>query len=128
MAGDVLGAVDVLDADEADEVGVGLVVVERQLGEPADRGGGVEVVDLDRLLGGADRGVGALEHRHEQPLLAAEVVVEHPLGRAGPGGDLVDPRAGEPLVGELAGRDVEDLPPGAVGVALERVFSTIRAS
>ena len=50
--GDVLGAVDVLDAHEPDELRVRLVVVERQLGEPADRGGGLEVVDLDRLLGG----------------------------------------------------------------------------
>ena len=100
-AGEVLGAVDVLDADQADEVGVRLVVVEGQLGEPADRGDGVEVVDVDRLLGGADVRVGALEHGHEQPLLAAEVVVDHPLRGAGALGDLVDARAGEPVLGEL---------------------------
>ena len=44
---EVLGAMDVLDADEADEVRVGLVVVERQLGEPADRGDRVEVVHVE---------------------------------------------------------------------------------
>ena len=50
----------------------------------------------------ADRRVGALEHRHEQLLLAAEVVVDHPLGGAGALGDLVDARAGVAVLGELA--------------------------
>ena len=44
---DVLGVVDVLDADQADEVRVRLVVVEGQLGQAPDRRDRVEVVDVD---------------------------------------------------------------------------------
>ena len=66
----------------------------------------------------ADRGVGALEHGHEQLLLAAEVVVDHPLRGARLVGDLVHARAREALVGELARRHLEDLRPSALGVAL----------
>ena len=44
---EVLGAVDVLDAHQPDEVRVRLVVVEGQLGQPADRGDRVEVLDVD---------------------------------------------------------------------------------
>ena len=39
--------------------------------------------------------VGALEDGHEEPFLALEVVVDHPLGRAGARGDLVHARARE---------------------------------
>ena len=116
-AAHVLRAVDVLDADEADEVGVRLVVVERQLGEPADRGDRLEVLDLERALGVADLRVGALEHGDEQPGLLAEVVVEHPLRRARALRDLVHARPRVAVLGELARGDVEDLGPRAVSVA-----------
>ncbi len=43
----VLGVVDVLDADEPDELRVRVVVVERQLGQAPDRGARIEVVDVD---------------------------------------------------------------------------------
>ena len=114
----VLGAVDVLDAHQADEVRVALVVVEGQLGEPADRGDRVEVLDVDRLLGLADLRVGALEHGHEQALFGAEVVVEHPLRRAGALRDVVHARPREAVLGELPRGDVEDLALRAVAVAL----------
>jgi hypothetical protein len=71
---------------------------------PADRHHRVEVVDVDRLLGGADAGVRVLEHGDVELLLAAEVVVDHPLGGAGAGADLVDPGAVVPPLGELGGR------------------------
>ena len=63
------------------------------------------------------RRVGALQDGDEQLLLAAEVVVDHPLGRAGALGDLVDARAGVAVLGELARGDVEDLRARALGVA-----------
>jgi hypothetical protein len=67
------------------------------------------MLHVDLLLQGPDPPVRLLENRQVQLLLAAEVVVDHPLGRAGLRGDLVDPGAGEPLVGELVGGDGEDL-------------------
>jgi hypothetical protein len=75
-------------------------VVEHRLGEAADRRARVEVLDVDLLLVRADPRVGALEHRDVQPLLAAEVVVEHPLRRAGALGDLVHARARVPVRGD----------------------------
>src|SRR5579875_318755 len=92
-AAQVLGPMDVLDAHEADEVRVRLVVVEGELGEAADCGDRVEVLDVDRLLGIADRGVGTLQDLDVELLLAAEVVVDHPLRGAGGGRDLVAARA-----------------------------------
>ena len=59
-----------------------------------------------------------LEHRDVELLLAAEVVVDHPLGRAGVIGDLVDARAGDSRVGELPRGDLEDLAARLLGVAL----------
>jgi hypothetical protein len=110
--------VDVLDAHEPDELGVRLVVVERQLGYAAHRRGGVEAVDVDRALRLADRAVGALQNRDVELLLAAEVVVDHALGRAHALGHLVHPRPGIAVRGELAGGHLEDLVARPLGVAL----------
>ena len=84
----------------------------RRTASTGRRVGGVEL-----LLGLPDAAVGVLEHRQVEPLLAAEVVVDHPLRGAGPLGDDVDPRAGVALLGEDLGGDREQLGAGAVGVA-----------
>jgi hypothetical protein len=115
--GDVLGPVDVLDADQPDEVRVRLVVVEGEAGELPHGLHRVQVLDVELLLEAADADVGPLQDGDVELLLAAEVVVDHPLGRAGLGGDLVDPRPGVAPVGELAGGHVEDLGLSALGVA-----------
>ena len=119
-------AVDVLDADEPDEVRVRLVVVERQLGERRRAATRVEVLDVDLLLGLPDLRVGALQHGDEQLLLAAEVVVDHALRRAHALGDLVHARARVAVLGELARGDVEDLVPRPLRVAL--AFGRLAAS
>ena len=77
----------------------------------------VDVVDLQSLLGLADAAVGVLQHGQVELLLAAEVVVDHPLRGAGALGDLVDARAGVALLGEHRGGDLEQLGAGALGVA-----------
>jgi hypothetical protein len=64
-----------------EEIRMRLVMVERELREPADRRRGVAVVDVDGLLGGADRRISLFQNLAVELLLAAEVV-DHPLGRA----------------------------------------------
>src|SRR6185312_17275698 len=103
---------------QTDEVLVRLVVVERQLGERADRRYRVQVVDVQLPLGVPGRGVRALENRDVQLLLAREVVVEHPFRGAGAGGDLIDARAGITVPRELAERHVQDLLAGPLRVTL----------
>ena len=93
-----------------------LVVVESEAGELADRLDGVEVLDVELLLEAPDQAVRRLEDGDVEPLLAAEVVIDHPLGGARLVGDLVDPRTGVALVGELAGRHGEDVGAGPLGV------------
>ena len=67
--------------------------------------------EVRRGLARADLRVRLLEHGAIQLLLAAEVVVDHPLRRIGLVGDLVDARAGQPLVGELLRGNLEDVEP-----------------
>jgi hypothetical protein len=44
-------------------------------------------------------------HRSEDVLLGGEIEIDGPLGDPGPGGDVVQPRGGEPLFSEdLEGR------------------------
>ena len=116
---DVLAAVNVLDRHQADKSLVVKVMIEGQLGEPAHGDGRIDVVDLQPLLGLADAAVGVLQNRHVQLFLAAEVVVDHPLRGAGALGDLVDPRAREPGLGEYLGGDGEQLGAGSLGVTLK---------
>jgi hypothetical protein len=53
----------------------------------------------------------AVHHDRVQPLLAAEVLVDHGLGHVGPGGDLLDRRAFQAALGEQAAAHVEQLLP-----------------
>ena len=75
-------AVNVLDRHQSQEVGVGFVVIEGQLCQLANGGLGRQVLDVEGLLRIAQLGVGALQDGDVQPLLAAEVVVDHALGGA----------------------------------------------
>ena len=57
----------------------------------------------------SDGSGGLFEHRDEEPFLSAEIVVDHPLAGAGAGGDVVDTGPAEALVGELVGRNLQDV-------------------
>src|SRR5437764_14586245 len=76
------------------------------------------MLDVYLLLGAPDRRVRLLEHRDPKLLLSPEVVVDHPLGGMGLVGDAVDSRSRVAAVGELLGRDLENLAAGPGGVAL----------
>src|SRR5512134_2246152 len=93
------------------------VVAPGELDQPRDRLDRRRVEEAQRLLCGADAGVRMLQHREEEALLVAEVVVEHPLVRAGPARDAVDSRAPEPEARELLRGGVEDAAARALGVA-----------
>src|SRR5439155_1607308 len=105
----VLSPVHVLVAHDADEVGVRLVVIECELGEPPNRLPRLEVLDVQFLLGHPDQVVGPFQDRNPEAFFTTEVVIDHPLCRTGPSPDLVNPRAGIPPIGELAGRDLQDV-------------------
>ena len=44
-------------------------------------------------LGSADRGIGLFQDREIEPVLVAEIIIDHPLVDAGALGDVVDARA-----------------------------------
>src|ERR1700733_12217298 len=113
---DVLGPVNVLDRDQPDEIRMRLVMVEGELSELSDRRDRVEVIDVELRLDIAEQRIDPLQGRDEELLLAAEVVVDHPLRGARLGGDLVDPRSGKPVADELPDRDIEDFLAGEIGI------------
>src|SRR3954470_5122461 len=76
------------------------------------------MLQFERRLLLADRRVGALEHRQVQPLLAAEVVVDHALAGARAGSDRIDPRPAIAPLRELGRGDLEDVAADAVGIVL----------
>ena len=94
---------DVLDRDQPDERRVRVVVVEGQLGDAGVRPRPAAGRRRGSPARPPDAAVGVLEHGAVELLLAAEVVVDHPLRGAGPLGDLVDPGAREALLGEDLG-------------------------
>jgi len=113
----VLGPVDVLGADQADEVRVGVVVVEGQLGQSADRRQRVQVLDVDRLLGEpgsprrrarAPRSIAAPCRRSSSRSSAWSCAC---VRRSDPPGARVA------QFGELAGGHVEDVRSRLLGVA-----------
>jgi hypothetical protein len=97
-----------------------LVVVEGQFGQLADGVGRIEMFDVEIPLYRTDHGVGPLQRRDVELLLVAEVVVDHPLGGAHLGGDLVHAGTGIALVGKLLGGHVQDLGPRPLGITLLR--------
>ena len=56
----------------------------------------------------------------EEGVLAAEIVVDHPLVHLGEADDLVDRHRVEAVLGEEADRGLQNAAAGAVGIALNR--------
>src|SRR5690349_11246162 len=70
---------DVFDADETDEVRIVLVVIEGRLDQAMQRLAGIAAVDIELIFKGADAAIGRRQHCQVELLLAAEVIVDHPL-------------------------------------------------
>ena len=83
---------------------------------------GLHRVEAELALCRPDVEVGVLDYRTEQPLLVAEIVVDHALVGLRAFGDGVDPRTGEAELRELLPCGIEDAHPGGVGVALARLL------
>ncbi|MOA01776.1 hypothetical protein D3C78_1211980 [compost metagenome] len=124
--GQVRGVVDVLDADQADEVDVAVVVLEGELDHAAQCRLRVQLVELERRFGGADVAVELLQHGQVELLLAGEVVVDHPLGDVGALGDGIHPRAAQAVLGELGDGGEEDVLAGLLRVVLARLARLAR--
>src|SRR5207248_490096 len=94
-----------------------VVVVEGGLHQPAQRRVRRQGIQVEIRFNHPDMIVAALENRPVQPLLAAEVVVNHPLDGMRALGNLIDAAAAEALLRELLGGNGENVRAGAVGIA-----------
>jgi len=112
------GVVHVLVGHEPDELGVLVVVVEGQFGQCPQGLRRGQMLQIELLFDVANFAVSLLQHGHIQLLLAAEVVIEHPLRRASECRYVVDSCPGVADPSELRGRHLQDLGAGALGVAL----------
>lgn len=117
-AGDVLALVDVLDADDAHEIHVPVVVVEAELHQLLHRLGRRQRAQPQGALDTADVAVELLQHGLVELLLAAEVVIDHPLRGMRALGDGVHPRTREALGDELVDGGAEDVLAGFLGIVL----------
>ena len=77
---------DVLVHHKADELGMGVLVVEGEGDQKAHPGVGRLAFEVERALDGADAAVGVLEDFFFLSLLATETIVDHALACAGAGG------------------------------------------
>ncbi len=108
--------VDILDHHQANETLIGILVVESEADERPQRRFRLDLIKFERRLDLADAAIGLFEHRDEQPLLVAKVVVDHPLAGVGARRNLVDARPAEAPVGELVGCDLQDVASGPLRV------------
>ena len=116
-------AAAVLVVEQHDEIRVRLEMVERALDQLADRPFGRQPLEIELALLGADFLVDPFQHGQIQRILVAEIVIDQLLVDAGPRGDLVDPRAGKPAVGEFAPRRGQELLPRRLGIAPLRLMA-----
>ena len=76
---------------------MGLDIGDGEFDQPPHPSDWRQAADVELTLFAADVQIGVLEDREPERLLAAEVVVEHPLADASPRGDLVDSAPARPL-------------------------------
>src|SRR5690348_2540893 len=112
----VLRVVDVLHRDQTNEAGMALVVLEGDLHEAPQRLERRQLLEMGLALPGPDAVVSLLENRAIQPILAAEIIVDHPFRGARTLRDRIDSCAGEPILGEFVHGHRHDIRLGSLGV------------
>ncbi len=109
----------VVAADHGDPVGHPVLPAELlgPLEPPVERGPEAALDDaLGRIEPRREAGDGSLVRGQEQPFLAGEVQEDRALGHAHLGGDVLDARAAEAVLGEMPHRDVDDPVASGFGV------------
>src|SRR6266545_5456579 len=71
--------VNVLDTDEADEIGIAFVVIEGGFDQATQRLARAALVYIEAIFEAPDAAIGLGQYRQIELLLAAEVVIDHPL-------------------------------------------------
>lgn len=112
----VARVMDVLDHHQPHEIAVLGVVVKGELRQPPQRLHRVQAGQFQLVLGAAHPRIGLLQHRAVEPLLVAEVIVDHPFRGLGARRDLVDLRTGEPVGHKGLARHFEDIGAHRLGV------------
>src|SRR6516162_4144038 len=111
-------AVDVFDHDEADETRIGIVIVEGEFDQLADRIFGRQSVEPEAGLCGTNFRISLVEDLDEEILFGLEIVEDQPLRDLGARGDRIRIAAGEAVLRKFDARDIENLLAGPYGVAL----------
>jgi hypothetical protein len=76
-------------------------IVEIEFDQAPDRGFGIEIGQFQGAFASAQVLINAFQSRKIETLLAAEIVIDHPLVDARTAGDFVDPAAGKALARKL---------------------------
>ena len=95
-------------------------IVESELDQPLDRGRGGKMREVEGVFRAAQLLVDPFERGEIEPLLVAEVMIDHPLVGMRTPRDLIDPPARETLGGEFMLRGDKDCFARAVGIAAVR--------
>ena len=98
----------VLAVEQRGELRVREIVVPREPHQAANAFARLQRVELQVAFALADHPVGLFQHREEQVVLVAEVVVDHAHVDPGVGGDALDPRALRAVPGELGRGHLQD--------------------
>lgn len=113
----MFGPVQVFAVHQRDEFRVFQVVIPGEPHQPLQRGAGIEIVEIEPLLGGPDIEIGILQHGLEQTLFAFKIVVDHPLIGFRLFGNHIDPGAAKAVAGEFPFGGFKNAGSGGLGIA-----------
>ena len=85
--------------------------------QPPNAVDGIRIQKVEAFLCSPDPGIGIFQDRKEEGVLAAEVVVEHPLVGSRPFGDPVDASPAQTVAGKLIGGRGQNARLGACRIA-----------
>ena len=97
-----------------------LLIVKRERNHAFDGVGWFKAVQVEFLLDIANVAIDLLKDSLVEALLAAEVVVDHALGRTHLGGDRINASAAQAMFGELASGHGKNVLTCAVRIGLAR--------